>query len=220
VDGRCEFRIITPEPLSGPICLRTAHGGVAIVQDPRLLDLRVFGLRWGDADAEVAPIRRYSPWQLERISRKPGVDWPARGLTQSAHARSMRNPVYLHTNGCGDFTMLAREDWFALRGYPEFPVWPQHIDSFLCYAAHHAGFREVILRDPIRIFHIQHEAASGATPDGEAELKRRVAARGVTFIDYPRLLGCFHQMRRFNVPIIFTGENWGLADCALPESTV
>ena len=34
----------------------------------------------------------------------------------------------LHTNGCGDFTMMSRADWFALRGYPEWQVFSWNID--------------------------------------------------------------------------------------------
>jgi len=80
----------------------------------------------------------------------------------------------LHTNGCGDFTLLSRDDWFALRGYPEFPIWPMHLDSLLCYAAHHAGIKEVVLREPMRIFHIEHRSGAGWTPEGEKERLARI----------------------------------------------
>jgi hypothetical protein len=38
----------------------------------------------------------------------------------------------MHTNACGDFTLLARRQWHKLRGYPEIPIWSMHIDSLLC----------------------------------------------------------------------------------------
>jgi hypothetical protein len=41
---------------------------------------------------------------------------------------------YLHTNGCGDFTMLAYEDWAALGGYAEFDMYSMHIDSLFLVA--------------------------------------------------------------------------------------
>src|SRR5207245_140458 len=31
-----------------------------------------------------------------------------------------RRPESLHLNGCGDFQLMARENWLELRGYPEF----------------------------------------------------------------------------------------------------
>src|SRR5487761_324836 len=45
----------------------------------------------------------------------------------------------LHTNGCGDFTMMSRADWFALRGYPEWQVFSWNIDSVIVYQAHYNG---------------------------------------------------------------------------------
>ena len=45
----------------------------------------------------------------------------------------------LHTNACGDFQLIARDDWFALRGYPEFDGFSLHIDSLFEHAAHHSG---------------------------------------------------------------------------------
>jgi hypothetical protein len=128
----------------------------------------------------------------------------------------MRDPRYLHTNACGDFTILSREAWASVRGYPEFPIWPTHLDSLLCYTAYHAGIREVILKDPMRVFHIDHAAIW--TPDSEEERSERAAKIGVTLIRYLDLMRYFHYMRRFNAPLIFTTESWGLRDAVLPES--
>src|SRR5213075_422580 len=46
---------------------------------------------------------------------------------------------YLHTTACGDFTMLSREQWHRLHGYPEFEAFSFHIDSLFCYMAHYSG---------------------------------------------------------------------------------
>ena len=228
--GRAKLRLTLPDGFSsGRVRLGTRPDGIPLLQDPRLLNLRVFGISWRDIewpssaplDEESAPERAgRSGWRLNVIGTRPGVDWTGVIPGPSPHAASMRNAAYLHTNACGDFTMLSREDWNTLRAYPEFPIWPMHIDALLCYAAHHAGIREVILRDPLRIFHIQHLSASGATPKGEEELQARVARKNVPVIDYPSLLNYFNHMRRFNVPLIFSGENWGLAGEALPETTL
>jgi hypothetical protein len=125
--------------------------------------------------------------------------------------------VFLHTNACGDFTMAAREHWFDLRGYPEFDLYSMNIDSVFCYAAHHGGAREETLADPMRIYHIEHGTGSGWTPEGQAALFERLAAKGVSFIPYQELVGWAAQMRRLNCPIIFNSENWGLAEFELPE---
>ncbi len=60
------------------------------------------------------------------------------------------------------------QDWFRLRGYAEFPIWPMHINSVFCYTAYHAGLNEEILRDPLRIYHIEHRTAAGWSPEGQS----------------------------------------------------
>ncbi len=144
---------------------------MALLEDARLLDLRVFAIRWEGGESG-------DEWSFTVDQRSPGVDWSGQCPSPSPYAPNMRNPMYLHTNGCGDFTMLSRRAWFAMRAYPEMPIWPMHVDSLICYAAHHAGLREVVLEDPMRIFHIQHLAGAGTTPEGEQELYARVARKG------------------------------------------
>ena len=214
VEGRCLLQLNIPAGRqSGKLRLAVRNGGMALLEDPRMLDLRAFRIGWGDTV-------RGDEWLLTVTDQKPGVNWAGGCPTPSPYAAYMRNATYLHTNACGDFTMLSRRGWSTVRAYPEFPIWPMHVDSILCYSAHHAGLREVILRDPMRIFHIRHQSASGATPEGEEELKARVGRKGVPIIDYPSLLQYFHHMRRFNMPLIFSGENWGLANVPLPETTL
>jgi hypothetical protein len=142
-------------------------------------------------------------------------------LTDPAPLRITASGVkFLHTNTCGDFTLMAREHWFDLRGYPEFDLFSFNIDSVLCYTAHHAGFREEMLQDPMRCYHIEHGLGSGWTPEGQAKLFERIRARGLSWVDYPEVVLWIDQMRRFNSPMIFNLEHWGLADFELPETVV
>ena len=115
---------------------------------------------------------------------------------------------------------MSRDAWFDLRGYPEFPIWPMHIDALFEYSAYHAGFPEIILRDPLRIFHIEHASAAGATPEGVPELYARIAKKGVPIMEYDDVMKVLVHMRRFNVPIVFSDGNWGMGDLNLPETTL
>jgi len=157
-------------------------------------------------------------WFLEALKSLPGTDWNASNQRVSPFASDMRDPAYLHTNGCGDFTLLARQDWWDLRGYAEFPIWPEHVDSILCYAAHHAGIRQRILCAPMRIFHIEHKSGAGWTPEGERERIGRIEAKGVGLISHSDSLKWIDQMRRLNAPVILNQEYWGLADLDLQET--
>lgn len=132
--------------------------------------------------------------------------------------KSEAAPVHLHTNGCGDFTLLAREHWFDLRGYPEFDLFSMNIDSVFCWTAHHGGAREEILADPMRIYHIEHGSGSGWTPEGQEKLFQRIAAKGLSWLDYQEVLHWARIMSRFDAPMIFNHEDWGMAAEQLRES--
>jgi hypothetical protein len=124
--------------------------------------------------------------------------------------------ITLHTNGCGDFTLMARDHWFDLRGYPEFDAFSMNIDSVLCWAAHHGGAREQVL--PARIFHIEHGTGSGWTPEGEQKLFERITAKGLPWLDFHTVLDWARAMNRLDLPMIFNGGNWGLESETLRES--
>lgn len=115
----------------------------------------------------------------------------------------------LHVNGCGDFTLMARDRWFALRGYPELEIFSMHLDALLCNVAHFAGVREHHLRDPMRIYHIEH--GSGWSIEGEAALNQRLAAAGIEQLTHEQYHRWAVRMRRDREPMTFNDEHWGLA---------
>src|SRR5262249_11222365 len=107
LDGRHQVRLtVPPDPQRGVSGLRVNHAGMALAVDIRILDLRVFSIAWGGASSEPG-------WKLEVLTRAPAKNWVNGAFAQSAYAEQMRAPKYLHTNACGDFTMLSREAWFA-----------------------------------------------------------------------------------------------------------
>ena len=146
-------------------------------------------------------------------------------------------PVNLHTNACGDFTLLHARRWQTVRGYPEFATYCMHVDALLCYAAHHAGALEEVLADPMRIYHIDHGTGSG---DGagawhasskaglpalseiptNGNARREENAGGIPRIEFPQLMEWAIDMRRRGRPILFNSESWGLADEDLPETLI
>jgi hypothetical protein len=126
-------------------------------------------------------------------------------------------PADLHTNACGDFTLAHRSHWMELRGYPEFDLFSMNIDSVFCYMAHYGGAAEQILRDPMRIYHIEHASGSGWSPEGEALLYQRLAAKGIPWVDAQKVFDWAADMERLKTTMIFNGENWGLAEFDPPE---
>jgi len=74
----------------------------------------------------------------------------------------MQGDEPLHYNASGDFTMMARDKWEELRGYPEVSF-NKHVDSHLLLIAHNHGMKQVVFPDPI--FHQEHDR-SGVVCDG------------------------------------------------------
>lgn len=199
--------------------------------------------RW-DVTADV-PDGRPVAEQLEfckthvlRISERFGTRNMATGRVSNVHWRLSRReklveafqerfcpqrlklPVALHTNACGDFTMMAAERWASVRAYPEFELYSMHIDGLLCWMAHHDGTLEEVLPDPMRTYHIEHASGSGFTPEGVNSLYGRLDAAGIGRLDWPAVRDWALHMRRTRKPIIFCNSDWGLADENLPETLV
>jgi hypothetical protein len=119
----------------------------------------------------------------------------------------------VHTNGCGDFTLISRAQWFELRGYPELPLWSMHIDSLLCYMAVASRVREYTLRPPAKIYHMEHYNSWVVMNPDE---KLRTFTKK-PWIDYGLLSDLWENMYRTSRPIRFNAEDWGLADWSLNE---
>ncbi len=130
------------------------------------------------------------------------------------------NMDHLHTNGCGDFTLLSREGWDAIRGYPEFEAFSFNIDSIGLLAAHYSGYQEISLLPPCVCFHIEHEMGSGWTPEGEQRLFNRLREAEILNPEWPVLTPLVDQMREQGKALEFNHSRWGMADFDLPEQAL
>lgn len=124
---------------------------------------------------------------------------------------------HLNTNACGDFTLLSKEGWAAIRGYPDFEAFSFNIDSMGLVMAHYHGYREASLLPPCVCFHIEHGLGSGYTPEGEQTLFDRIRKKRILSPEWPVLNVWVDRMREQQRAIAFNREDWGLADYNLPE---
>ncbi len=60
-------------------------------------------------------------------------------------------------DACGDFTLMSRQDWKLIQGYPELDMYSIHIDSMGIWAANAVGLQQFILPYDAPIYHIDHE---------------------------------------------------------------
>ena len=128
--------------------------------------------------------------------------------------------THLHTNACGDFTLLSREGWQAIRGYPEFEAFSFNIDSMAFVAAHYAGYHEVSLLPPCVSFHIEHGIGSGWTPEGEAKLFDRLRQEQILNPEWSVLNPLVDEMRKHRRALEFNHSGWGMADFDLYERPI
>ncbi|MDK9699927.1 MAG: hypothetical protein OEM52_07280 [bacterium] len=123
----------------------------------------------------------------------------------------------LHTNGCGDFALTHRDNWFKTRGYPELDTFSLHIDSLWCFQAHFSGAKEVFLEPPQAIFHLEH--TGGWTPEVEksGSLYQNLEKRKIPRISTQLCNGFMFRMTRLHEQVVFNEADWGMINIPLPE---
>jgi hypothetical protein len=122
----------------------------------------------------------------------------------------------LHLGAPGDFTLLSKEDWFSLRGYPELPIYPVHLDCVFCHIAYHNGISEKVLEDPMRIYHIEHEPGWLS----QWQLKERLDAVGIPMLDGSQYLSWVMRICKEPAFLVTNNPDWGLGTEKLDEVKV
>jgi hypothetical protein len=171
---------------------------------PVLREHRLDGLRYPNGRPPVVqPKRRH-----DGLAVKPAINELTR-LTAAAWDRIVLPK--LHTSGCGDFTLASRETWFAMRGYPEWPIFSWHLDGVVLYQAYAGGVEMINLAPPMVAYHLEHGEGSGWTPESR-RLWDRLDAAGIPYLSTPayrslarKLVGGGRGFQPFN------GVDWGLA---------
>jgi hypothetical protein len=223
VNGLTYVKVPVPAPCGRvtALYLTTEEGGLPVAGEPRILNFRIFGCGCaaGNAPGMSAGPEHVVPWAAVTVESRPAViDW-ASALEEHRQAIAhMGKPVFLHTDACGDFTLMAREHWFHVRGFTEPNGFSLHLDSFLCYAAHHAGVREQILPEPMRIYHVNHRAGYVRTQKEEGTFHARTSGQGIETVSYSDLVLLIAEMRSLHAPVILNRGDWGLAGLTFSET--
>jgi hypothetical protein len=119
-----------------------------------------------------------------------------------------------HTNACGDFTLLSLADWKALHGYPEIQGYSWHIDSLFIYQALKKGIKQKILSEKEAIYHIEHAAGSGFTPENPHLIFERMKEKKIPYLDDQKLLEIVSTLKK---PYTYNDKDWGLNTYHLEE---
>ncbi|HEY3248888.1 MAG TPA: hypothetical protein VGK88_11425 [bacterium] len=110
--------------------------------------------------------------------------------------------IYPFSNASGDFMLMHRSDWFALRGFPELTS-HSFMDTCLVFMAHFSGRRLHVLHGPdVFLYHQEHS---------------RAAAPGRPWTDLERCQQDCLQMALSGRPLLANPADWGLGGDTLPE---
>jgi len=144
-----------------------------------------------------------------------GIASPVTKITVQLKNMIFSSYPKLHTNGCGDFTVMTKEKWHNLRGYPELEIFSFNIDSIILQMAYEDGLREKILKDPLRMYHMEHD--SGWTPESSDNLIKRLKDKRIPFLSFEKFVRLASKMHRRKNPMVSNKEGWGLGSETLPE---
>jgi hypothetical protein len=145
--------------------------------------------------------------------------WLRRGaqlISENNFQPPLLGGVWLYTNACGDFTLMSRQDWFGVRGYPEFQIFSIHLDSLLLYQAYYHGIKEVTI--PYPVYHIEHEATWGVAQQSERSIQH-VEKIGLPYLSYGTFLAYVSYLRSTRGEWNFNEPNWGMAAEDFEESS-
>ncbi len=74
-----------------------------------------------------------------------------------SYATSIRDKFdELDFNACGDFTLMSKQNWINMLGYPELEMYSIHIDSMGIISASALGIKQVVLPKEECTYHIEH----------------------------------------------------------------
>lgn len=133
-----------------------------------------------------------------------------------------------HLTACGDFQLLAREDWLRLRGYAELPIHSWHIDSLFSLQGHASGIPEAMLPADCPVFHIHHPPgwANQGTLEGGIDvglerngdgMRLKVSGRDMPLLTSDEVSRFIGGMR-LNPAATINGRDWGFAGVDFPVS--
>ncbi len=116
-------------------------------------------------------------------------------------------------DACGDFTMMSRQDWEDIEGYPELDMYSIHIDSMGLWAANALGKTQEILSFKAPVYHIYHE--DGWESDDALRTIRFLENK--PSLDYSIVFKAGMQIVRNKQTWKMNKPSWGLTDEHLPE---
>jgi hypothetical protein len=142
--------------------------------------------------------RDWSSRCVVQLIKRLGTDIPSNS--------EIRNPTeldHIHGSASGDFLLMAADRWHEMGGYPELNT-SLRIDYYGCVMAAAMGLKQIVLRDPYRIYHQEHDRSERM--DRPTTGYESFQANSVEMLRSGKI-----------VSAVRNDESWGLRDESLPE---
>lgn len=120
----------------------------------------------------------------------------------TAEADSFHRSFHLHTNGAGDFLLAPRAAFAKVYGLYESTEIYMHTDAYAVVQLFAAGYDQMVLAPPHRIYHADHDRSARAGFNEAMTWPEHEAA----------LSSILRNERSYRL----NGRSWGLADRSLP----
>lgn len=113
-------------------------------------------------------------------------------------------PYDIWTHASGDFLMMATEAWHHLRGYPDIPSF-NYLDGYMCFLAVAADLKQIVIKDPMRSYHQDHDCSSRADRPS---------------VGYDEYVALCDRALTASTPTIHNDVDWGLGAIDLPDHVI
>jgi hypothetical protein len=88
----------------------------------------------------------FKKWLFNKLAFFMTLFWPS----------EKRHYYQIDSFACGDFTLMARETWMAIKGYIELDLYSIHIDTLALISAAALGYKQYVLPLKSCTYHIDH----------------------------------------------------------------
>lgn len=175
----------------------------------RAINAAVAGVRKGNAAFDLAI--NHALGGAERWKK----DAPPPPQHQPSVVPSPEERTYaaLDMDACGDFTLMSRDAWMAIRGYVELDLYSIHVDSLALCAASAVGLKQIVLPENSCTYHLDHPSG-WMSLEGIERLRFLERRPG---LDFETFRQAALETLRAAKPLELNSPDWGFASHALEE---
>lgn len=150
--------------------------------------------------AKAARLRYYADYYLKQL-----INPVIRKIWSTDYHKKAE--MHYHCHCSGDFMLMHRNSWFALRGFWEKSYITLHVDGLLVIQAAALGLEEKIFEQPV--YHQEHERRYDHSIDNNDYRE-----------EYLHFQNQAQQMLKSRKAIIYNSEDWGLSNFDLPHEKI